>query len=185
VSGASAVRERADRDAVETEVAGAAPAAPTTPARGWAGICDVAVILGLCLIAWLLTNDFAQPGLMLAYGIEPAVVPRAVILVIAGLALLLLVQELGHRHGRLRIRLHPRVPAMLFAFAALTAYSLSFEPLGAFTLMPLFCVAVSRAFVERPLWKLLLYGIGVTVATWVFFVLLLRTPLPGSSLPFL
>jgi hypothetical protein len=122
---------------------------------------------------------------MLAYGIAPEVVPRAVILVIAGLALLLLVQEIGHRHGRPRISLHPRVPAVLFAFAALTAYSLSFEPLGAFTLMPLFCVAVSWAFVKRPLWKLLLYGVAVTVVSWAFFVLVLRAPLPGSSLPFL
>ena len=165
--------------------AGAAEAAPAEPARGWAGIGDVAVILGLCLIAWLLTNDFTEPGLMLAYGIAPEVVPRAVILVIAGLALLLLVQEVSHRHGRLQISLHPRLPAVLFAFAALTAYSLSFEPLGAFTLMPLFCVAVSRAFVERPLWKLLLYGIAVTVGSWVFFVLLLRAPLPGSGLALL
>jgi hypothetical protein len=165
------------------KTAGAADATPAAPARSWAGIGDVAVILGLCLAAWLLTYDFAEPGLMLAYGIRPEVVPRAVILVIAGLALLLLAQELSHRHGRLQISLHPRIPAVLFAFAALTVYALSFEPLGAFTLMPLFCVAVSRAFVERPLWKLLLYGIAVTVVSWIFFVLLLRAPLPGSRLP--
>jgi hypothetical protein len=87
VSGASAVRERADRDTVQAEVAGAAAAAPAAPAGGWAGIGDVVVLLGLCLIAWVLTYEFAQPDLMLAYSIEPAVVPRAVILVIAGLAL--------------------------------------------------------------------------------------------------
>jgi Tripartite tricarboxylate transporter TctB family len=178
VSDSSLARDPAD----VADSAGAAGAAPAAPARGWAGIGDVAVILGLCAIAWVLTNDFAQGGLMLAYGIAPTVVPRAVILVIAGLGLLLLAQELGQRHGRPRIRLHPRLPAVLFAFAALTAYSLSFEPLGAFTLMPLFCVAVSRAFVERPLWKLLLYGIAVTAGSWVFFVLLLRAPLPGSGL---
>lgn len=185
MSGASAVRERADRDTVEAEVAGAAAAAPATEARGWAGIGDVAVLLGFCLIAWVLTSSFAQPDLMVAYGIAPEVVPRAVIVVIAALALLLLLQELGLRHGRPHISLHPRIPAVLFVLAALTVYSLSFEPLGAFTLMPLFCVAVSRAFVKRPFWKLLLYGIGVTVVSWILFVPLLRAPLPGSSLSFL
>lgn len=180
MSDRSVARGRADI----AETTGAVDAAPVAPARSWAGVGDVVAILGLCLIAWLLTNDFTQSGLMLTYGIKPEVVPRAVILVIAGLALLLLVPELGHRHARFRISLHPRLPAMLFALAALTAYSLSFEPLGAFTLMPLFCVAVSRAFVERPFWTLLLYGIAVTVASWVLFVLLLQAPLPGSSLPF-
>jgi hypothetical protein len=166
------------------QTAGTAAAAPAAPARSWAGFGDVAVILGLCLIAWLLTNDFAEPGLMLAYGIRPEVVPRAVILVIAGLGVLLLVQELAQPHAPFHLRLHPRIPAVLAALAALTAYAMSFEPLGAFTLMPLFCVAVSRCFVSRPLWKLLLYGIGVTVGSWVLFVLLLRAPLPGSRLPF-
>jgi hypothetical protein len=180
VSDRSVARDRAD----VAETTGAADAAPVAPARGWAGFGDVAVILGFCLIAWLLTYDFAQPDLMVAYGIEPAAVPRAVILVIAGLALLLLVQEVGHRHGQLQIRLHPRIPAVLFALAVLTVYSLSFEPLGAFTLMPLFCVAISRAFVKRPFWNLLLYGIGVTAVSWVFFVLVMRAPLPGSRLPF-
>lgn len=180
MSDSSLARDRAD----VAETTRAADAAPVAPARGWAGVGDVVVILGLCLIAWVLTNDFAQSGLMLSYGIKPEVVPRAVILVIAGLALLLLVPELGHRHARLQISLHPRIPAVLFAFAALTVYSLSFEPLGAFTLMPLFCVAVSRTFVKRPFWTLLLYGFGVTVVSWVLFVLLLRAPLPGSRLPF-
>lgn len=184
MSNASPARARADGATVDGDVAGAAPAAPAAPARGWAGIGDVVVVLGLCLIAWILTYDFAQPDLMVAYGIEPAVVPRAVIVVIAALALLLLVQEIGQRHGRFHISLHPRIPAVLFALAALTVYCLSFEPLGAFTLMPLFCVAVSRAFVKRPFWNLLLYGIGVTVASWVFFVLVMRAPLPGSRLPF-
>jgi len=179
------MRERADVATVDAKAAGAAAAAPASPAHGWAGIGDVVVLLGLCLIAWILTYEFAQPDLMVAYGIEPAVVPRAVILVIAGLALLLLAQELSHRHGPLRISLHPRIPAVLFVLAALTVYSLSFEPLGAFTLMPLFCVAVSRAFVKRPYWKLLLYGIAVTVVSWILFVPLLRAPLPGSSLSFL
>ena len=174
MSGASAVREQAVRDTVETEVAGAAAAAPATEARGWAG-----------MIAWVLTSSFAQPDLMVAYGIAPEVVPRAVIVVIAALALLLLLQELGLRHGRPHISLHPRIPAVLFVLAALTVYCLSFEPLGAFTLMPLFCVAVSRAFVKRPYWKLLLYGIAVSVASWILFVPLLRAPLPGSSLSFL
>ena len=183
MSDASPARARADGATVDGEVAGAA-SAPATPARGWAGIGDVAVVLGLCLIAWVLTSNFAQPDLMLAYGIAPEVVPRAVIVVIAGLALLLLVQELSLRHGRPHISLHPRIPAVLFVLAALTVYSLSFEPLGAFTLMPLFCVAISRAFVKRPFWNLLLYGIGVTVASWVFFVLVMRAPLPGSRLPF-
>jgi hypothetical protein len=180
VSDRSVAEDRAD----VAETTGAAAAAPVAPARGWAGIGDVLVVLGLCLIAWVLTYDFAQPGLMLSYGIEPAAVPRAVILVIAGLALLLLVQEVGHRHGQLHISLHPRIPAVLFALAALTVYSLSFEPLGAFTLMPLFCVAISRAFVKRPFWNLLLYGVAVTVVSWVFFVLVMRAPLPGSRLPF-
>ncbi len=176
-----------DRSLARDPVAGTAGAveAPATPVRSWAGVGDVVAILAICLVAWMLTNHFADPGLMLAYGIAPAVVPRAVILVIAGLALLLLAQEVGHRHGRLQLRLHPRIPAVLFAFAVLTVYSLSFEPLGAFTLMPLFCVAVSRAFVERPFWKLLLYGVAVTIVSWVFFVLIMRAPLPGSSLPFL
>ena len=159
MSDRSVAGDRAD----VAEITGAADAAPVAPARGWAGIGDVLVVLGLCLIAWLLSYDFAQPGLMLAYGIAPAAVPRAVILVIAGLALLLLVQEVAHRHGQLHISLHPRIPAVLFALAALTVYCLSFEPLGAFTLMPLFCVAISRAFVKRPFWNLLLYGIAVTV----------------------
>ena len=124
MSGASAVRERADRDTVEAEVAGAAAAAPATEARGWAGIGDVAVLLGLCLIGWVLTSSFAQPDLMVAYGIAPEVVPRAVIVVIAALALLLLLQELGLRHGRPHISLHPRIPAVLFVLAALTVYCL-------------------------------------------------------------
>jgi Tripartite tricarboxylate transporter TctB family len=180
VSERSAAPERAD-------VAGAAgvDAVPVSADRGWAGVGDVVAILGLCLIAWVLTNDFAQADLMISYGIRPEVVPRAIILVIAAMALLLLSSELGRRHGRLRVSLHPRIPAVLAVLAALTVYALSFEPLGAFTLMPLFCVAVSRAFVRRPLWKLLVYGVAVTIGSWVLFVLLLRAPLPGSSLPFL
>jgi Tripartite tricarboxylate transporter TctB family len=180
VSERSAAPERAD-------VAGDAgvDAVPATPDGGWAGVGDVVAILGLCLIAWVLTNDFAQADLMISYGIRPEVVPRAIILVIAAMALLLLSSELGRRHGRLRVSLHPRIPAVLAVLAALTVYALSFEPLGAFTLMPLFCVAVSRAFVRRPLWKLLVYGVAVTIGSWVLFVLLLRAPLPGSSLPFL
>jgi Tripartite tricarboxylate transporter TctB family len=180
VSERSVAPERAD-------VAGAAgaDAAPASADRGWAGVGDVVAILGLCLIAWVLTNDFAQADLMISYGIRPEVVPRAIILVIAAMALLLLSSELGRRHGRLRVSLHPRIPAVLAVLAALTVYALSFEPLGAFTLMPLFCVAVSRAFVRRPLWKLLVYGVAVTIGSWVLFVLLLRAPLPGSSLPFL
>ena len=177
----SVARERAD----VAGTAGAADAAPATPDRGWAGVGDVVVILGLCLIAWLLTNDFAQADLMISYGIRPEVVPRAIILVIAAMALLLLGNELGRRHGRLRVSLHPRIPVVLAVLAALMVYTLSFEPLGAFTLMPLFCIVVSRAFVRRPLWTLVVYGVAVTVATWVLFVLLLRAPLPGSSLPFL
>jgi hypothetical protein len=165
--------------------AAGADAAPASADRGWAGVGDVVAILGLCLIAWVLTNDFAQADLMISYGIRPEVVPRAIILVIAAMALLLLSSELGRRHGRLRVSLHPRIPAVLAVLAALTVYALSFEPLGAFTLMPLFCVAVSRAFVRRPLWKLLVYGVAVTIGSWVLFVLLLRAPLPGSSLPFL
>jgi hypothetical protein len=184
VSDPSPSRPRADATAADGDVAGAA-AAPATPDRGWAGIGDVVAVLGLCLIAWVLTYDFAEPDLLVSYGIEPGVVPRAVILVIAGLALLLLVQEFGQRHGRLQISLHPRIPAVLFAFATLVAYALSFEPLGAFTLMPLFCVAMSRALVARPLWKLLAFGVAVTVGSWLLFVLLLRAPLPGSRLPFL
>ena len=180
----SPARARADGATIDGEVAGA-PAAPATPAHGWAGIGDVVAVLGLCLIAWVLTYDFAQPDLMVAYGIAPEVVPRAVILVIAGLALLLLVQEVGQLQGRPSVRLHPRIPAVLFALATLTVYSLSFEALGAFTLMPLFCVAMSRAFVARPLWKLLVFGVAVTVGSWILFVLLLRAPLPGSRLPFL
>jgi Tripartite tricarboxylate transporter TctB family len=181
VSERSVARERAD----VTGTAGAADAAPVTTERSWAGVGDVVVILGCCLIAWILTNDFAQADLMISYGIRPEVVPRAIILIIAGMALLLLGSEFGQRHGRLRVSLHPRIPAVLAVLAALVVYTLSFEPWGAFALMPVFCVVVSRAFVRRPLWRLCVYGVAVTVATWVLFVLLLRAPLPGSSLPFL
>ena len=178
----SAAGQRADAATSAGEIAGAADAAP---AHGWAGFGDVVVVLAFCAIAWALTYDFAEPGLLLSYGIKPEVVPRAVILVIAALALLLLVQELGHRRGDWQFSLHPRIPAVLFALAALTVYCLSFEPWGAFTLMPVFCVALSRAFVQRPLWKLLAFGVAVTVMSWVLFVLILRAPLPGSRLPFL
>jgi hypothetical protein len=152
---------------------------------GWAGIADAAVILALSLAAWVLTGEFAGADLMVAYGIAPAVVPRAIILVIAGLAGLLLIKELAQPRGRPRLRLHPRIGPVLFACAVLAVYAASFEALGAFTLMPLFCVAVSRAFVRRPFWTLLVYGVAVSVATWVLFVLLLGAPLPGSRLPFL
>lgn len=181
----SAAGQRADGATSASEIAGAADAAPAAAGHGWAGIGDVVVVLVLCAIAWALTYDFAEPGLLLTYGIKPEVVPRAVILVIAALSLLQLVQELGHRRGDWQFSLHPRIPAVLFALAALTAYSLSFERWGAFTLMPVFCVALSRAFVHRPLWKLLAFGVAVTVMSWVLFVLVLRAPLPGSRLPFL
>ena len=184
MSGPSAAGGRADASSAAT-IAGAADAAPAPADHGWAGIGDVIVVLGLCAIAWYLTYDFDLPDFMVAYGIAPTVVPRAVILVIATLSLLQLVQELGLTRGRPEIGLHPRIPHVLFALAALTAYSLSFERWGAFTLMPVFCVAVSRTFVPRPLLILLAYGVLVTIMSWVLFVLILRAPLPGSRLPFL
>jgi hypothetical protein len=151
---------------------------------GWAGIADVVVVLAVAAGAWVLSGNFAAGDISLAYGVAPELVPRAIILVIAGLALLLLLGELALPRGQLRLRLHPRIGPVLFCIAVLSVYAFSFERLGAFTLMPLFCVAVSRTFVRRPLWTLLIYGVAVSVVTWIVFVLLLRAPLPGSRLPF-
>jgi hypothetical protein len=151
----------------------------------WATITEVAVILAVCLAAWIATGRFAQDDLMLVYGVDPALIPRAIIILIAALALLLLVQE-GALPRRLPCpRLHPRILPVALAFAALALYAFSFEKLGAFTLMPVFCAAVARIFMRHSLWKLLAYGVLVSIASWILFVLLLGAPLPGSRLPFL
>lgn len=155
------------------------------PTGGWSGIGEALAILGFTLVAWLLTRGFAAADLMIVYGIDSAVVPRAVILTIALLAVLLLLGEKTIPRSRPRLRIHPRIGPAAFALASLVLYVATFETLGAFTLMPIFCAAISRAFVDRPLLSLLLYGVAVTVFTWVLFVLLLGVPLPGSRLPFL
>ena len=152
---------------------------------GWAGLAEVAVLLGLALVAWVLSGGFAEGELLVTYGVDPAVVPRAVILVIVALAILLAIGEPWPRGTPPRLHIHPRLREALFALVALSIYVLSFEALGAFTLMPLFCAAVSRTFMNRPLWALLAYGVAVSAFTWILFVLLLRVPLPGSRLPFL
>src|SRR3546814_20696788 len=97
----------------------------------------------------------------------------------------LLLGEKSIPRSRPRLRIHPRIGPAAFALTTLVLYVATFETLGAFTLMPLFCAAVSRAFVKRPLLSLLLSGVAVTAFTWVLFVLLLGVPLPGSRLPFL
>jgi hypothetical protein len=179
----------------ETGTEGAGGAAMTAPHPGdkvaeakrsgsWATITEVAVILAVCVAAWMATGQFAQDDLMLAYGVDPALIPRAIIILISVLALLLLVQE-GTLPRRLpRPRLHPRTLPVALAFAALALYAFSFERLGAFTLMPVFCAAVARIFIRHALWKLLAYGVLVSIASWILFVLLLGAPLPGSRLPF-
>jgi Tripartite tricarboxylate transporter TctB family len=151
----------------------------------WPVITDVAVILAVSLAAWMATGQFAQDDLMLAYGVDPALIPRAIIILISGLALLLLVLDGALPRTAPRLHLHPRVGPVALAFGALVLYALSFERLGAFTLMPLFCAAVSRIFVRQAFWKLLAYGVLVSIGSWVLFVLLLGAPLPGSRLPFL
>jgi hypothetical protein len=173
----------------DSEVDASAPGAPAGAPEAirpssWAGIAEVGIIFGLAAWAWMLTGRFVQGDLMVTYGINPAVVPRAIILTIVGLATLLLVAELAQPRIRSRLRFHPRTGAVLFALAILSVYAFSFEALGAFTLMPVFCVALSLAFMRRPLWILFAYGIGVSILTWVVFVLLLRAPLPGLRLPF-
>ena len=176
-----------------TESDGAAAAAPepaetaaeTKRGGSWATIAEVAVILAVCLAAWLATGQFAEDDLMLVYGVDPALVPRAIIILISALALLLLVQE-GALPRRLpRPRLHPRTLPVVLALAALALYAFTFERLGAFTLMPVFCAAVARIFMRHPFWKLLVYGVLVSIVSWILFVLLLGAPLPGSRLPFL
>lgn len=150
----------------------------------WGTIAEVAVILAVCGAAWMATARFAQDDLMLVYGIDPALVPRAIIILISLLALLLLVQEGALPRRVPRPRLHPRALPVALAFAALALYAFSFERLGAFTLMPIFCAAVARIFMQHPFWKLLVYGVLVSIASWILFVLLLGAPLPGSRLPF-
>lgn len=172
---------------------GAAIAAPqpadevgeTKRSDSWATITEVAIILAVSLAAWLATGQFAQDDLMLAYGVDPALIPRAIIILISVLAILLLLQDVTLPRRLPRPRLHPRTLPVALAFAALALYAFSFERLGAFTLMPVFCAAVARIFMRHALWKLLAYGVLVSIASWVLFVLLLGAPLPGSRLPFL
>src|SRR3546814_19783921 len=97
----------------------------------------------------------------------------------------LLLGEKSIPRSRPRLHIHPRIGPAAFALATLVLYVATFETLGAFTLMPVFCAAVSRAFVKRPPLSPPLYGVAVTAFTWVLFVLLLGVPLPGSLPHFL
>src|SRR3546814_6708718 len=59
---------------------------------------------------------------MIVYGIDSAVVPRAVILTIALFAVLLLLGEKSIPRSRPRLHIHPRIGPAAFALATLVLY---------------------------------------------------------------
>jgi hypothetical protein len=67
---------------------------------------------------------------------------------------------------------------ILATIAVCGAYIAAAYWLGFFVPMPFFCVALAALWGGRPLLKLVIYGIGCTVANWIMFVTLFESDLP-------
>ncbi len=157
-------------------------AAPRAAAGGTSDVVDAAVILAFCAFAWWPTTGFDETPTFLAYAISPAAFPRLLLVILALLAIAMGWGALrrGERVGR------PTLPGrtVVITVGLMIVYAMLFERLGAFLPMVPLCALMAWAWGERRLALVVTYALGFTLANWLIFVEVLRTPLPEGPLGF-
>jgi len=156
-----------------TEVSGA-----TTPRSPRLRSDDIvgAVILLFCAATYAITTTFEEVPAMLSQGIQPAVFPRMMIIVIAFLTVIMMVQ--GHRKARSERR---PVPMVAFVTAGLlVVFVAAIDWLGMIVASFLFCIVLPLLWGERRFGWIIVFAVLFPASIFVLFSKLLEVRFPSG-----
>ena len=143
-------------------------------------LAESLVVMLVAAILYGYTYTFAEVPAILAQGIQPTVFPRAILLLLFGLALLQAFRSLRLTPAELARRTAPApvAPVVGLTVGLLVAFAVLMPVIGTFPAVVLFLPALALLWGERR-WLLMALGFaGFTGFAWVLFRLVMQVPLP-------
>ena len=140
-------------------------------------LAESAVIMAFAAALFGVTFTFDRVPPVLAQGIQPALFPRAVLVVLFGLAALQAVRAL--RVSVPDVSAFKPVPLIVYLTGAvLIAFLVAMPLIGTFPTLILFCPALALLWGERR-WRLMAFSFaGVIAFIYGLFRLIMNVPLP-------
>lgn len=132
------------------------------------------VILLFCAVAYGITVTFEEVPAMLSQGIQPAVFPRLMIIVIALLAVVVIVQA-----RRRKMTEHRPLPLVVYGTVGLLiAFVAAIEWLGTVIAIALFSIALPLLWGERRYGWLIVFAILFPAGIFILFTTVLEVRFP-------
>lgn len=144
-------------------------------------LIETIILLALSAVFLAMTIQFEGALSYASEGVQPSTVPRIALGAIIVAALLqagfLWLRQPRAAGGSEKAEALDARPILVTIFVC-AAYITAAYWLGFFVPMPFFCIALAALWGGRPMLKLVIYGIGCTVANWILFVTLFESDLP-------
>lgn len=138
------------------------------------------VIMVLATILFAITFSFDHVPAIFAQGIQPTIFPRAILIIIFGLAALQAWKAVNlSAEAVAGLKPSKPVPAVVFVTAGATlAFLILMPTIGTFPTLVLFCPALALIWGERRRVLMALSFTGFTGFIYVLFRMIMNVPLP-------